>query len=434
MSPKTRDLLRRCFLAAAIPIVAAAGMAQEANQEQMPIPVPIRTEEETTSLGAQTFVDDVFQGRRNPWGFSLSAYQAYTTDVAFGDQPREGSGITAFIPRLFFNAGRHKSRFHFDLGAGYRMYNRDSDLNSWDYYGNAQYSYRFSKRTSFRLADQFTSTYNDAWSFLSLYSPIRYNLSNTNEVLFNRERINRNSLGAQLDHQATRKAKVGVFGEYHMYDYPGETLRDSDAVEVGGDFYYQLTRWLYFDSSFSTYFNLGGRHFPDARIYRIHAGGLDFRLSESWRIWASGGVGITEYENYNRTREDITAGIGHTSRSTSFSLTYQRGFTSAIGISEILYSDIVSAFFGYRVNRWMNARLESYYYRNSQQHTGGLLETFSGGGGLEFALRRDLFLSANAYYQNQRTDRFSLEGLSLNRLTAFAGISYVWPAKSVSGN
>ncbi len=118
---------------------------------------------------------------------------------------------------------------------------------------------------------------------------------------------------------------------------------------------------------------------------------------------------------------------------TLFSLTYQRGFTSAIGISELFYSDVVAALFGYRVNRWMSARLESYYYRNSQEYTGGLLETFSAGGGLDFALRRDLFLTASAYYQNQQAHRFSIEGLGINRLTAYVGISYVWPARSRSG-
>jgi hypothetical protein len=144
-------------------------------------------------------------------------------------------------------------------------------------------------------------------------------------------------------------------------------------------------------------------------------------------------VDLTDYEGYNRTAENITAGIGHTSRNASFSLTYQRGFTSAIGISELLYSDIFSAVYGHRINRWMNARLESYYYRSSEQNTGGLLETFSGGGGLEFALRRDLFLGVNAYYQNQHEEQFSVGSLGLNRLTAYAGIQYVWPAKRRSG-
>jgi hypothetical protein len=408
------------------------GEAWPVDQDQQPIPIPIRTDEETRSLGLQTFADDVFQNARNHWGFSLSAYQAYTTDVAIGNEPSAGSGITAFLPRIFFNAGKRKSNFHLDLGAGYRLYNGQDDLNNWDYYGNAQYTYRFSRRTSFQLSDQFTSSYNDAWSFLSLYSPINYNSYNSNEVLFNRQRINRNLFLAELNHQATRKARFGVFGGYKMYDYPQEPLRDSDAIEAGGNFYYQLAKWLYFDSSFSTYFNLNGGELPDANIYRLKAGGLDFHLTDRWRVWASGGVDVADYEDHNRARENVNTGIGYTSRNTSFNLTYHRGFASAIGIAEVLYSDIASAYLGYRINSWLNAKLESYYYRSTEEYqesTDGLLENLAAGGGLEFLLRRDLIMTLNAYYQNQKTRDFSVEGLDLNRFTGFLGIQYVWPAR-----
>ena len=399
---------------------------QEPSPEVTPIPIPIG-EEDTRTFGGQTFIDDVFQSTRNRWGFSLNAYQAYTTDVAVYDEPRESSGITAFIPRIFFNAGRRKSTFHLDLGTGYRMYNNKEDMNSWDYSGNANYSHRFSKRTALKVTNQFTSAFNDAWSFLNLHSPISHSPNSSNEVLFNRQRINRNSFLADLSHQFGRKANLSLSGGYRWYDYAEDALNDSQTIDVGAFFHYRLAKWLYLASSFESYWNIVETDRPDSKIYRLRAAGVEFQLSDSWRIWADGGVGISDYETYIRTREDISAGISYVAKDQSFNLTYQRGFTSAIGLSDLLISDIYSTSYGYRINPWVNTSLQAYYYRSSELD-GGLLETFSGGGGLEFALRRDLFLTLNTYFQNQQTRNFSVDGLGLNRLTAYAGLQYVWPA------
>ncbi len=401
---------------------------QDEGEPQEPIPVPIQAGEETVSLGDQTFLDDVFQDPQNRWGFSLGAYGAYTSDIGDISPQNRDSGIFAFMPRTFFNFGREKSRFHIDVGAGYRYYTRDKELNNWDYYGAAHYSYQVSKRTSFQLYDQFTSSYNDAWSFLSLYSPHRYDTGSSNEVLFNRQRINRNSARAQVDHQATSKLSLSAFGGYRMFRYPQSSLRDSDLLEAGAGAYYQLFKWLYVTGTFSTYINLFEGSGREAKIYRLQFAGLDFHLSDSWRIWATGGVDYSDYEEGNRWHESISSGIGYTSQNTSFSLTYQRGFTSAIGLSRLLVSDIWAASYGYRMTGWMATRVESYYYR-SMETDGGLLKTFSGGGGFDFALRRDLTMTTRAYYQNQHSEDFSIGGLELNRFTAYIGLQYMWPSR-----
>jgi hypothetical protein len=405
-----------------------SGNASQAGVQE-PIPVPIDEEEGTKSLAGQTMVDDVFQSTRNHWGFSLNAYQAYTTDVSRIIGERRDASITAFIGRTFFNVGKRKSRFHLDLGAGYRFYNRHEDLNSWDYYGDTQYSYLLSKRASFQVSDQFTSSYNDAWSFISLYSPLHYNMNFSNEVLFNRQRITRNALSAELAFQLTRKARVGIFGGYNYYDYPQYSQRNAHAFEAGGDFNYQLTKWLYFSSRYSTYLNYVDDRYRDAQIHRLQIGGFDFHLSHSWRLWAGGGLEYTDYQNDRRVGESANAGIGYTTRNTMLNLTYQRGFTSAIGISRLMQSDIASAEFGRRITQRIGVRLQSYYYRSTDQYYGGLLETFSGGGGLEFSLSRALFMNMDCFYQNQRSHDFSIEGLGLNRLTAYVGLQYVWPSR-----
>jgi len=404
------------------------GAGSEPNGE-MAIPVPIAPLNENESLGGRAFVEDVFRNSRNRWGFSLSAYQAYTSDIASDDQPKQSSGITAFRPSIFFNFGKRKSKFHLDLGAGYRHYNKRRQPNVWDYHGGFDYSLLISKRTSFRVADQFNSSFNDAWSFLSLSSPLNYDLLSSNEVLFNRQRINRNSIRAEIAQQLTTKARLGIFGGHRWYDYRKNTLNNSSAIEFGGSFDYQLKKWLYIASSATVYVNLAEAGFSDARIYHVQFGGLDFRLTDSWRIWAGGGIDVSDYESENRIAEHVSAGIEYTTVNTTFNVTYQRGFTSAIGISRLLLSDVASASFGRRMNNWISARLESYYYKSSEAGLGGSLKTFSSGGALEFSLSRNLVLTMNAYYQNQQTRNFSVQGLGLNRLTGYLGLQYIWPAR-----
>lgn len=410
--------------------VAVASAQEPAVDEPIPIPIPIPIEDgsQTRSIAKRSFVDDVFDNTRNPLGFSLGVFQGYSNDVSTVIGEKVGSGIATFMPKVFFNAGKRRSRLHLDLGAGYRYYYRSSDLNSWDYYGNAQISHQFSRKTSFQLLDQFTSSFNDSWSFVSLSSPLQYNPSLSNEVLFNRQRINRNALLAQLDTHLTRKASVAIYGSFNAYQYPQDALRDSGAVQVGGNFDYQLTRRLYLTNSYSSYFNyyVNGPSL-DTRIDRIQVLGLEFRLSSAWRVWARAGADWTHQQGDSQARESIDSGLGYTSEKTMFSLTYQRGATSAIGLSTLMKSDIFSGEFGYRVVRWLSASAQSYYYRSSQTD-GGLLETVSVGGGLQVELRRDLFASVNSFIQHQETHNSALQGLNLDRYSAFVGIQYVWPA------
>jgi hypothetical protein len=409
--------------------LAAIGAAQEPSaDEPIPIPIPIEDSAQTRSIAKQSFVDDVFDYNRNPFGFSLGVLQGYSNDVSTVIGDKVGSGIATFIPKVFFNAGRRKSRLHVDLGTGYRSYYRSSHLNSWDYYGNAQLSHQFSRKTSFEVSDQFTSSFNDSWSFVSLSSPLQYTPTLSNEVIFNRQRINRNSLLAELDSHLTRKTSVGIYGSFSAYQYPQETLRDSRAIQVGGNYDYQLTRRLYLTNSYSSYFNYYVNSSGiDYRIDRLQVLGLELHLTRAWRVWGRGGVDWAHHLGNSQVSESIDSGIGYTAEKTMFSVTYQRGATSAIGLRELMKSDIFSGEFGYRVVRWLSANAQSYYYRNSQT-AGGLLETLSVGGGLQFELRRDLFASVNGFAQHQNTHNSALQGLDLDRYSAYVGIQYVWPA------
>jgi hypothetical protein len=83
---------------------------------------------------------------------------------------------------------------------------------------------------------------------------------------------------------------------------------------------------------------------------------------------------------------------------------------------------------GYRLADRISARLEGYYYRSQDPYDFGLMKSFSAGGGLEFALFSHLQLTSNAYYQWQRTDETFLDNYNFERIIAYLGMQFVWPA------
>jgi len=394
------------------------------------VPIPAGHAEAPRSLGSQTFEGDVFRSARNHWGFSVSAYEAYSTDVSTSSEPRQESGITAFIPRGFFNLGGRRSSFHLELGTGYRHYNRLEDLNSWDYYGNADYSHRFSRRATLQVSDQFRSSYNDSSSFISGYSPLGYNSqSSSSEVLFNRQRITANTITGRLDYQSRRNGRFGVFVGHGFYNYADNTLRNSRGTNLGGEFEYQLARWLSFSTGYNLSFNNAEGSTWDGQIHNLRIANLDFHLTRYWRIWAGGGVAFANYQNDTPPSESVNAGIEYASRNSALSLRYERGYSSAMGLATLMETDTITVAVTQRIRNWLRAWLQPYYYRSRDQSSGGLLKTFTGGGGFEFALHHNLFLTISGFLENQRESDTPIHGLGLNRITTYAGLQYVWPSR-----
>jgi hypothetical protein len=408
---------------------------QEQPAEQEPTTVEVDQNEPIRSLGAQTFLDDVFENMRNRWGMSVSAGQGYTTDFNLSSAGQQGSMFTSVIPRMFLNFGRRRSMLHIDVGGGYRHYNGKSrDSDTWDYFGNALYSKEISRHTSFSLSNQFKSSYNDSWSFVSLYSPISYDPNFSNEIILNRQRITRNSLATRLSYEATRRITIDLFADYNRYRYTRHTLINSDAFEAGLGVSFRLKKWLSFNSSYSTYLNSVSDNYSDARIQRLQVGGFDFHPTRSWKIWANGGVDYASYRGGSHFDGDLNAGIAYSTRNFTYNTTFQHGFTSAIGISSLMNSDVVGFLLGYRISKWARIHGESYYYRNSEQSGFGVLKSFSSGGGLNLMLSRNFFISSRAFIQAQSSRNFSVAGLGIRRFTVNVGLQYVFPSRKLNKN
>jgi hypothetical protein len=166
----------------------------------------------------------------------------------------------------------------------------------------------------------------------------------------------------------------------------------------------------------------------------LQVGGLDFHPTRSWRIWASGGVDYASYRGGNYFNGGVNAGIAYSARNFTYHTTFQHGFTSAIGISSLLNSDVVGFLLGYRITQWARIHGESYYYRSTEQAGSGVLKSFSAGGGLELMLSRNFFINSRAFIQAQRSRNFSTEGLGIRRFTANIGLQYVFPSRKLNQN
>ncbi len=404
---------------------------QKQPEAATPEPSANKEKEDGLSRGFQSLSDDIFQSARHPWGFSLSAYEGYSTDSVPGVNRYEDATITSLTPQMFLNLGRRKSKFHLDLGAGYRLYRHHKDLNGWDYSGSANYSYRFSRSVSLSITNLFTSSANDSSSSLSLFPSIR-NIypTNSREVLFDdRQRITRDSMEAELGFQLSRKARLSLSGGYDLYSYAQESITDTHALRVGAGFEYKLAKWLNFSSSYYDYLNKVDDSSRDIQIHRLTIGGFDFNLDRFWRIWMGGGIDFSHYQGRDRFQESVNAGISYDSRSLSLSSTYHRGLTSASGLSRLMQSDTFTESLGYRVTSRVSTRLAAYYTRSRESFDTGNIKTLAGNASLEFALRNDFFLSLNSSYQNQQQLHFSYGGLHVNRLSVYAGLQYVWPPR-----
>jgi hypothetical protein len=414
------------------------GPAQEENNV---IPIPIRGGEinssgasrqgKVQSHGAQNFQDDVFLNPGNGFGFALNASQGYISDISDGESINPSSSVSSLSGSVFFNADKRRSSFHMDFGAGSKFYYQAASGNNSRpaFDANVNYSYQISKNTSVSVGDDFASYYNDNSPFTTLYSPIQDVSNLSNEILVGRQRIHRNFVTATINRQVGRKINLGLSGVYSFYNYAEEGLDSSHEFNIEGYFDFELTRWLSLTNRYTALLNSVNEEDREARIHRLQVAGLDFTVGPYLRFWSGGGVSISEYQGENRLAESIDAGIGYTSLNVVVTLNYQRDFTSALGISRLMYTDSMTANVGCRITRWMSTMFESSYSRSKDQVEAGILETFESRGQLGFALNSNINMTLSTYYENQKVINYSISGLEIERVSAYLDLQYVWPSR-----
>jgi hypothetical protein len=422
------------FLALSIVLPAYAQDEEPAPEEETQTTEPQETgSKETGSDAGSSFVDDIFDNVRNPFGFSLTINEGYSKNsFANVNLSSKSSRTSSYSGKVFANLGRKKSRLHINYGAGYRRYGWQQNLDGFEQYGNITYSYQPTRRISFRLSDTGRNTVNDVFDTNEsiLATSTQWTPNPSYDVIFNAQRYTQNNAEGDVDFQLTRSTEVGLYGSYNIYRYDDQVVGNVDTVQVGAGLRQRITKWLYISSNYSTYLNDVNQRYRDHMIHRIEAGGLQFRLGWNLRLDASGGFEIADMRSYYHTAGTFRGSLTRSSQSNTVYANYQRALTTAIGFSDVYQSDIVTIGMGQRIWERFGIQVSGSYYRSEGLTYSGLLKSYRGRAQLQYSLRSNLFASINYGYQHQKSTAAALRGIPyFNRSMITGSLQYAWPSR-----
>jgi hypothetical protein len=395
---------------------------EEIQQEQAQ---ETATKESEESYGSPSLIDGILQNSRNRMGFTLGAYEAYTNNIYPSGADRKASTFTAIAPNIFMNFGRRRTKFHLDFGGGYRFYQGHSDSNGYDFRGSATFSRQLTRRTSFQISDQANSS-QDVYGAYSvpIYSPLQY--GTFFDQIRSIRRVTSNDLLGRYEYSG-RSISWSFFGGLQSYKYEENELLDGNAVQIGANFDYRITKWLSLTNSYTTYLGNPNPLYADTRIHRLEAGGLRFNLTKRWVLSGGGGVELAYYQNHDYVRESARVSLGYESGRSKLEMSYLRGFYSVFGLQGLFYSDSVNLSTAHRITDRMALKLAANYSSASEIVGSAQIENLSGAGALEFVLLRGLIASVNYSYQHQRSENYIYYYPGLSRYVAALGLQYVFP-------
>ena len=356
----------------------------------------------------------------------MTVTEGYWEGLSDSAQTDYTGGITSAGAQIFSNFVKRRSTFHFDLGAYYRRYSNGGRHDA-AYNANAGYSFNISERTLLKIDNRSVFAPKDSDIFFSFNSSNEIN-SVPYQVILDSRKIFQNYSTISLTNNLSNRASLGFSGTYGFHNYPQESSSNTHSLLVEVSFNWQLTRWLQTSNSFSTSFF--GEGLNESRIHRIQVGGLRYRLGLSWTFQANGGVGFSNYYG-TRVGEEVHASIGYNSSNTAFSWEYGRMFTYTEGISGLMKSDEAKMNWTRNITPRVRSNLMSSLSRGSNVSNDGIINTFLGGVGLEIIINRYLQMTANSYYQDQKSMRSVTNDLNRRHLTAIFGLN-IYLAKDVT--
>lgn len=412
--------------------------AQDATGEQeseSPLGIPIAQPEQGDSRAARSFADLVAWNARIPIGLSLQASQGFISSVNPNPERDSSSSLSSFAGTLFANFGRKKSQLHIDIGAGYRIYRRERSMNGSEFSGNSTYSYSATKKLRFQLSDFFSSSLSDPFSNFAptLRSSIDWTSNPSFDVFFLPRRLTRNQTRAQVDYDLTKSTHLNVFGSYDMYRYGNREFADTNAVQAGAGFDQRITDWLTLATTYATYLNNVNESLRNYQIHRLEIGRLRFGITRNMEVFASGGLEAVDTTNEWRVQGMFRGGISRSSERNVLYANYQRTMISALGLTRLMRSDVVTLGFGQRFSRRINSRLTGSYMRGRTFSDAGALRGYFLRAQFEYAFLSNLFASANYGYQNQRNTIMALANIPyFDRHVAFLTLQFAWPSTRLS--
>ena len=425
-------MIKKYFAAALLITVCSVAMAQSPPTEQQPPPPGQETSGsqppplEPGQSGAVSLVEGILDNTANRLGFSFSTYEMYTTSRFKGSQGND-LPVGMLYPQIFINRRGRRSNLHLDYGLGYRAYHGKSELNTFFQSGSASWEVKLARYTTFELADAFSSSPNDYGFSPGRVSQVQLQPIYSQEILVDRQRIITNTLTANLGQRITKRIKAGMFVGYDYLRYSRDSFLDAQGYRVGVRADYQITNWLYLDSSYSTYLNTRDDKLRSGNIHRLQVGGVRFQLSKSTQFFTSGSLEYSPYQGEAHTVAGIEGGISRTSKSNSILISYHRGLSNTLGPGTILQGHSATLSFSQRFSSRFTFQTDGSYLRGGGFAPDSSMESIAGYGGLEIGLRTHLIASTNVGFVSQHISNLPFGAPDLRSYTAYVGLRYFLP-------
>jgi opacity protein-like surface antigen len=374
-----------------------------------------RTQDQATnapSSEATSFVSDVFNNVRNALGFSVGSYSSYDSNVLIGTSSVSSASMTSVFPRVFINLGRRRSQFHLDYGTSFRVQDSRHNPQSQDHTGAMSYRLELSRRRTLNLA--YRGTYN-VYGINPVTGPAGISDSPVASVItegIDQQRRRSHSGSASLTQQLNRDSSLGFNATYATYRFDGRENENASTILMSVEFSHRMGRSVTLVANGVGNKTILAQSTPGAMTTRISLG-TRLELPNNFHLSATGGADHVEAQSASRTDISYQTELTHTHGTTSLSLAYSKGTTTALGVAAGgfsgssapggLRSHNARGRIAFRVAERLNAYGTANYSRNANPAQAGILQLLGGGAGLEFRLPANMVASLDYEYRQQRT-------------------------------
>jgi hypothetical protein len=397
---------------------------QESNLEATPETTPGQSMFQPTHVRsslAERFVGSM----RHPVGFSVGVFEFYTPHYRQTPTGPVSASFTSVQPRIFTNFRR--SRSEFDLSYGFGFLNGQQNIHSSEHSAEFNFTRTMSRDTSLQIYDTFRSAVND-YGFSVDSAPLTSSEADLNQELYvPRRRLTTNSLSTTLNYRSSRRSNIGAFATYDLWDYNSPELHGTHGFQIGVRGSYQITSWLFLDSKYSSFINAVDKN-RNTNIQRFDIGSFRFQPRRSVSLFVSGGMEFTNYQGVHQTTASAQGGISYQSRYGSLSLTYHRGFATAIGPGIALSADTLGAAYSQWLSRRINVQIASGYTRGTALVQADTQEYLTANAQIGVVIQRHTMLSAHYWYISQRGANLPVDTPTLKRYTVALGLQYFLPS------
>jgi len=407
---------------------AAFGLSYVSVSPALAEPQFVPQQADFANVAPASFSNVALNNMRGSVGFSFAFLESYASNVKMTDgMAGQAPRLTSIQPSLLLRERGERSNLSFIYSFGLGKYNGGWEGSTLSHLATLDFSRKLSRKASFELTNRFSSTINDYGTSFSP-TPLANGASTIlQDVDVNRQRITQESLIASLQYQLGRKGRLTGFGGYNLWRFGGGDVADSHRFEVGIRSEQQINKWLFLDNSYTTSISEVTTGPSAAKTHRLQVGGLTFRPRRGVELSMGGGAEMTTHDNKREFGSSAQAGVSKQSKSTLLSIVYNRGFSGAVGTTDIFTTNNISASYTQWLSRRVTLSVSSRYSVGSSK-SGASLEYVLGTAGLGFAVTDHSLVSADYSYLSQELSKLNIGSPRSNRYWARLSFQYSLPS------